>query len=613
MKENPNSKQIYDKASILRIFLNSKFALCRLSVLKRRNRIFLNMNIVNLPEEILIIIIKQLDTISLYNLYTACSRIRSIISEYRVVKSCDLSLNTMATVQSLKLNFFKDISRHLQELNLCGINDLTKTLLLPAMNKLKTLKTLNVSYTNISIFDFVELYQNCPSIKNISINFMFGRTTRVRLLQDSLLQCQEVFKNLDFVNFVGNLSNLIYSQLPLYILCKSRLKALQYTVIECDMSTYENEDSEEKVQFDQFSIYFLDGKNSSVYYGFMHEMLLFNVLDFQKYEVIIIIRLNLKSTSLYATPLFEKFFGDNFDLDVDFIMDFSISIFGNVIIMLWNKSTTNFDKSFFENLLRKLRPLFPCQFISSRRTHVDDKYDWFYTTPTPSTSDYRSELCGFSYKKRRVVEPDCILNYDYHFEKKREVQLSLLFNGDIRSGVSFPYDCVYLSKLTYLSMSGTVSYRCNFFEILFSSCDVLVTLNVEAPATCSCYAAVSRYISFSRSLKNLRLVDKRIDFKLVFSSLSECKTLENVNICEMSSNYFDVSDPSILFKKCEKLYCLYAYGPVSDKTRNRKLQILKRARTKCGKTYIKVNLFSHSRLAYDPFIDVFKLNPIKPV
>ncbi|XP_026493669.1 uncharacterized protein LOC113398935 [Vanessa tameamea] len=571
------------------------------------------MNIVNLPEEILIIIIKQLDTISLYNLYTACFRIRHIISVYRVVKTCDLSLNTMATVQSLKLNFFKDISRHLQELNLCGISDLTKNLLLPAMNKLKSLKTLNVSYTNISIFDFIELYQNCPSIKNISINFMFGKTTRVRLLKDSLLQCQEVFKNLDFVNFVGNLSNLIYSQLPLFILCKSRLKALQYTVIECDMTTYENEDSEEKVQFDQFSIYFLDGKNSSVYYGFMHEMLLFNMLDFQKYEVIIIIRLNLKSTSLYATPMFKNFFVDNFDLNVDFIQDFSISIFGNVIVMLWNKSTTNFDKSFFERLSKKLKPLFPCPFISSRSTPVPVKYDWFYTTPTHSDSAYRSELCGFSYKKRRVVEPDCILNYDEQLEEKREVQLSLLFNGEIRSGVSFPSQCSYLSKLTYLSVCGQVKYCVNFFEILFSSCDRLVTLNVEAPPICPCYAAISRYISFSRSLKNLRLVDKRIDFKLVFSSLSECKTLENINICEMSSNSFDICDPSTLFKKCEKLYCLYAYGPVSDKTRNRKLQILKRARQKCQKAHIKVNLFSHSRLAYDPFIDVFKLNPIKPV
>lgn len=571
------------------------------------------MNIVNLPEEILIIIIKQLDLISLYNLYTACFRIRHIISVCKVIKACDLSLNTMATVQSLKLNFFKDISRHLQELNMCGVTDLSKSVLLPALSRMKSLNTLNVSYTNINIFDFVELYQSCPSIKNISINFTFGKTSRVKLLKKSLLQCQEVFKNLDFVNFVGNLSNLIYSQLPLFILCKSKLKTLQYTVIECDMTTYENEDCEERVQFNQFSIYFLDGKNSSVYYGFMHEMLLFSMLEFHNYEVIIIIRLNLKSVSLYATPMFKNFFIENFDINMDLITDFSISIFGNVFVMLCNKSTTVFDEKFFVNLLHKLKPFFPCSFVSSRSSPVSLKYDWFYTTPTQQESGIITNVPDMLFKRRRIAEPYITLNYNEQFREKEEVQLSLLFNGELKSGVTLTASCVYLSKLTYLSLCGTVRYSNDFFEILFRCCNRLVTLNIEAPAICPCFTFVSRFISLSQSLKNLRIVDKRIDFKILFSSLSQCKTLENINISDMSSNSFDLSDPSTLLQKCEKLYCLYIYGSVSDKTRTKKLLILKKAKQKSQKLHLKVNLFSNSHLAYDPFIDVFKLNPIKPI
>ncbi|XP_032528522.2 uncharacterized protein LOC116778594 [Danaus plexippus] len=570
------------------------------------------MSFVDLPEEIIIIIIKHLDMMSLNNLYTACDRVRDIISMYGIIKTCNMSLNIMATVQTLKLDFFKNISKQLQELNMSGIVDLSKNLLLPAMSRLKHLNVLNVSYTNINVLDIIDIYELCPTIKNISVNFVFGKSMQIRLLKKQLLQCQDVFKNFECVHFVGNLTNLIYSQLGPFILQKARLKTLKYSITECEMTPYENEECEDMINFDYFAVYLLYSRNSNVYYGFMQEMYLFNMLDFSKYEVIIIVRPNLQLFAVYASVIFTDFLNDNFHVRAETLTDFSISLSGNVCVMLWNKSSTTFDDKFFTQLLNKLKQLFPCNFTTGKMP-LASKNDWYYTTPKELTVPQQYELCDTGFKKKRLALSNLVLNYDEEFADKNELQLSLQFDGQMKSAVTLSVNSTYLRKLTYLSLNGTVRYSTEFFNILFRCCENLVTLVVEAPSLCSCLSSISRSLPLNRNIKNLRLVDRRIDFKTLFSSMSQCKTLENVNICDMSSDTFDLSDPLTMFKKCENLYCLYVYGPVSTTNRTKKMQILKRAKLKCQKLHLNVNVFINTQMAYDPYIDVFNLNPIKPI
>ncbi|CAH0727337.1 unnamed protein product, partial [Brenthis ino] len=522
-------------------------------------------------------------------------------------------MSTMATVNTLKLAFFKDISRNIQELNMCGISDLNKKTLISSMSKLKCLKTLNISYTNINILDFIEIYQACPSIKNITIDFIFTNNNQHKLAKKTLIQCQEVFRNIESVNFVGNVSNLLYSQLPCFILNKAKLKTLQYTITNCEMVTYENEECEESLHFDEFCLYFFDGLNPSRYYCFLLEMYLFTMLNFQDYEVIIIFKLDAPKSTIYATPIFKSFFSKHFDLNAECLLDFGVTLTGNACVMLWSKTVTQFDEAFYKNLLQKLKPLFPFSFKSSANTPVPLSYDWYCTIPTQENDLGSSFVNEVGFKRRRCVQPNFIINYDKQFQNKSQLQLSLHFNGKIKSGVTLSTNSDYLRKLTYLNLCGVVRYSSDFFNLLFRCCNQLITLNIEVPPICSCFASISRSIPLSQTLKNIRLMDKRIDFELMFSSMSQCNTLENVNICDMSSDTFNLSDPFIMFQKCNNLYCLYVYGSVTDTNQSKKLKIIKSAKTKSQKSHIRVNVFNNREFCHDPFVAVFKLNPIKPI
>lgn len=542
---------------------------------------------------------------------------RQVIGQFGNVKKCNLSMSTLATSHSLKVDFFKDIFRNIQELNMCGIADLNKKILLSSMSKMKYLNVLNISYTNINILDFIEIYQICPSIKDITINFTFTNNSQIKIPKKALLQCQEVFKNLDNVHFCGNVSNLLYSNLPLFILSRAKLKTLQYTVTNNEMVVYED-DTEENIlilQFDEFSLHFSDGLHPSRYICYLREMYFFTTLNIEEYEIVIIFTAEALKSIIYTTPTFKKFFEDHFGLNAICITDFGVSVTGNACIMLWNKRVTKFDQNFFHSLLKKLKGLIPLTFKSSLDVPLPSNYDWYCTIPTQNNELSSSFVNDLGFKRQRSVHPNYILNYDKHFRDKQQVQLILYFNGEIKSGVTLSTSCEYLRKLTYLNLSGVVRYSADFFNILFRTCNQLITLNVEVPPICSCFASISRSIPLSQSLKNIRLVDRRIDFELMFSSMSQCKTLENVNICDMSSETLNLADPFIMFQKCNNLYCLYVYGSVTDTIRSKKLKILKSAKAKCQKTHLRVNVLSNKDFRLDPFVAafVFMLNPIRPM
>ncbi|PZC79093.1 hypothetical protein B5X24_HaOG216782 [Helicoverpa armigera] len=132
------------------------------------------IQITDLPEEILLIIVRRLDFWTLSQMYNTCKSFRNLLSLHGVIVECNMSKNLMATVNTLKLGLFKSIANHLLELNMQGVPDLTRSKVLPAFKKLKRLKILDISYTNLNISDLMAIHSVCPSLKDVTVNFVSG-------------------------------------------------------------------------------------------------------------------------------------------------------------------------------------------------------------------------------------------------------------------------------------------------------------------------------------------------------------------------------------------------------------------------------------------------------
>ncbi|XP_023951680.1 uncharacterized protein LOC112055723 [Bicyclus anynana] len=585
--------------------------------------------LLNLPDEIIILIIKMLDIKSLNNLYIACERVQNIISTFGVIKKCNLSLHVVAKPETFKLPFFKEISRHLQELNVCGMFNLYKTVFMPVVKKLHCLKTLDVTYTNISITDLVHIHDVCPTIKDVSINFSFGKPytklQEVVLNQSNIKQYQKMFKNFENVHFVGNLHIMLYSQLPSLILGKAMLKNIKFTIIDCD-PTHSALSSPDVLCFENFTVcisstkiqmsaacmmhHFANQHGDFQSHGCMNQMSPFDVFSFDHYESIIIIRKHcLTKPICYVTPIFEKFFSKHIlhlilNIEFNITRNFDIDLSGNVCIMLWNKSLTKFDDIFFSNLWCKLRPIFPCYFDALTDIAVPNDFNLYVTIPQDT------QLCPhcptMNGKKRRTGPPICVLDFDTAFKEKSKCQLALMFENNIKCTVNLSSQTDYLRKLTYLSLSGHIRYHLDFFKILFTCCQNLVTLSVKANSCCSCHAAISRSLPLNKSIRNIQLIDRSIDFEALFSSMSQCKLLENIHILDISDNA-NFSSPSDVLKQCVNLYCMYLYLYASWSDRRKYTNIIKQATSSKQKDTV-IKLFTNTYLLCDPYSDVFSLN-----
>ncbi|KAJ8736307.1 hypothetical protein PYW08_006963 [Mythimna loreyi] len=192
-----------------------------------------HITITDLPEELIIIIARVLDFSSLCSMYNSCKLFRNILSLHGVISECHMSANLAATVNTLKLTFFKEISSHLLVLNMRGVHDLTKTKVLPAFRKLKRLKVLDISYTNLNIPDLMAIHSACPTVTDITIDYKFGHRC-VTVTEEALEHFQSLFVHFENVHFVGSLDNLLSSNLALNFLKESRLSKLQFTVVEVD-------------------------------------------------------------------------------------------------------------------------------------------------------------------------------------------------------------------------------------------------------------------------------------------------------------------------------------------------------------------------------------------
>ncbi|XP_014358903.2 uncharacterized protein LOC106711174 [Papilio machaon] len=567
------------------------------------------MRITDLPVEIVVIIIKKLDIKSVHNLYESCSHFKNLICMYNVVKTANLALSTTATVHFLKETFMKDISPHLQTLDLRGVGDLSRTALQTAVRGMKCLNTIDVSYTNINLFDIYEVHKLCPTIKNVACNFVFGTKKDIKAKN---IQWQDLFQNFDKVHFVGNAANLLFSSLVAWMLHKACLSKLQLTIVEnCGIVYDPVEEANEtnvKIHSKFISICILNVWKIPIFSGTTLTLPSLQHLE-EIYECVVVITEDLNQNQVYVSPMFMKVF-KSYNAKCIKVLDVCKHV-TNAVIMLWDKSKTVFDDMFFKVLKSKMINLLP-HHIADNITVVPPEYDNCFLS-VPLCDMRASSKNTVTFKKQRLA-PQCpILNYDTVFQQHKTIHLTMFFPSNTNIPVTLSPSSQYLRKLRSLYLTGSVLYSKSFFYVLFSCCQQLETLNVEDSPWCPNQLG---HIALSR-LKNLRLVNRQSNFKAMFSSLSECSTLENIHILDSHMQECNnLADPSALFEKCHNLYCISICVNISDSAIARANQLYKKLKAKYGKWHMHIALssnFSQVNHNYDPYCHVFNLYPVKPL
>nr|XP_021188809.2 uncharacterized protein LOC110375134 [Helicoverpa armigera] len=590
------------------------------------------MQITDLPEEILLIIVRRLDFWTLSQMYNTCKSFRNLLSLHGVIVECNMSKNLMATVNTLKIGLFKSIANHLLELNMQGVPDLTRSKVLPAFKKLKRLKILDISYTNLNISDLMAIHSVCPSLKDVTVNFVSGEGSTVLLAEECILQHQLLFAHFENIHLVGSLQNLLHSKLVFRFLKKAKLDTLKFSAVQVDnmhitvLKPYNV--VYEVPQFNHFAIFLMNWRATRTY-GYLSQFPIISMLNLENYDIFMINCTNGHAVSVYATSIFTKFFREKFYIDAENLSEGSQPV-GNAALFIWNKKNTNFDDIFFQKLYVRIKPYFCFIYEDKSETSCPVQYDWIYTEPQPVDGllpFLRGDHFGddpdvFEAKLRKTAMPSVKLNYDSVLKDKVEAQLSIVFKSSIVASVSLQRNCSYYTKLTFLSLVAgkAISYSMDFFDRLFLYCQNLTTLSMECPNVTRVYSLhISRAAQISPTLKHLRMVDKAVDFKNVFENLSNCKTLESINLVDLKSwDRPKIADPSLLIEKCDKLCSVIIEAPLAETAQTQLFQWCNKAKTKFRKPYLRViiNRMSNNnrfKYDYDPFIDVFQLNPIKPV
>lgn len=579
-------------------------------------------HITDVPEEVLIMIVKMLDLPDQQNLYNTSQYFRYLLPNCGITK-CTMSMNKMATMNTLKTNIFKSISANLLELNMQGVPDLKSVkLVLPAFKRLKRLKTLDISYTNLNIPDLEEIVKVCPSLKNIAVNFVFGRSPIIKIDEKSFMEYQQLFNQFENIHFVGSLTNLLLSRTVVYMLEKAKLDTLKLSAVEFDhMNTALVDRFTPCVapSFNHLSLFLVDWRAKRTY-DFLRNFPIIAALDLKDYEFFVISTVHIHDVTVCASPKLCAFFTKHFNVKVESVTDHTRNLVGNVALMMWKRETTQFDDIFFNRLYKRVKPYFPFYYKEPSQAICPPDYDWIFTEPTPCLIDM-GESSAKEGKRRKTLVPTVVLDYDHVLLQKSKTQLSIAFKFQTLSVILLPTYADYFQKITFFSISGgAVNYHSEFFSILFQNFYNLVTLSVECPnlASRGYYHAICRAIKSSKSLKNLRIVDKGMDFKIIFDSLSECKTLENINLADLKQwDHNKIADPDNLVRSCTNLNSIFIEALFAQTSLKKQIQLFNKARQTRKRPHLKVvvNFEVHPfpfKYNYDPFLEVFQLNPIKP-
>ncbi|XP_052752925.1 LOW QUALITY PROTEIN: uncharacterized protein LOC128201130 [Galleria mellonella] len=553
------------------------------------------MNFINLPIDVGVLIFNYLNTKSKINVYSSCSRLREFFAPCHV-KKLVLSRSTLAVVKTLNHGLFLELGLYIQELCLSGMPDLTSENLKLHITKFPNLTTLDITFTDVYLSDFVKI---CPiNLKNLAINFF--KQPRKSKNEEIWKECRQVFESRKFTKVHFVVFELLDSETPLMFLEGLPIvEDLKVTIADNYKKNYDsdiNETVDDKIYDINFSQLFyvlrdcrVTHKNSKCLRGVAN-------LDFKRIEYIFI--MYLERIVIYVSPVLRHLFlGNCQDLKVEVCsqlpLDFMLD--GNIIFRAWSKDI-NFNDDFMKKLLLDLKDYFPtyiCMHDNAITKVINSKNDWYCIDACQSIRKVTSmieklTLSDFCRVKGMVMT--C------------ERPFSFLFGPEV------------VKNLSYLRLSNV--YLTDF-AVLFSACSVLETLDiyVEKPETqdfCQGFT-LPQSINLVKNLKNIKVTTEDIVYNLLFETLSQCAMLENIHICEYERCFEDsdvnVDKIELMIENCKNLYSLYIETEMSAENLTMFMSPIKQIAQKLERNHLHIEVCDCYR-GWNLFGDVFNPSPL---
>lgn len=561
-------------------------------------------NILELPEEVLVMIFSYFDLETKLSVYDTCQKFNRFVCARSINKHYNLSMSNLPK-NTLDRPFMRNISQYIEELDMSCVPHLTKTKFLHNLKRMKNLKTLNVAHTGIIISD---LFGCKVNLRNLSINFRFEKRHSLLINPNTISDAQEFFKNFESVNFVGLAETLLFTKLPACVLSKtSENITVKFTLLKYfHHGLYLDLDIAETLKFYHHSVVFpLLEEPMTCPYNYNFDALSLNSLDF----------ILLHHENVYSSERFTNFIEDNFGFNPLTLSNLLSSRKNNDpprLLLFWDKKKVIYDKIFFDKLIITLKDFFP-NYINGAlllSNSVKNKYTNTYIIKPSSSKIIISNFM----KKRRIAPKHTVLDYDDMFKEERcsiKINFELYgFEGAI-GYFSIPENSDYLKKISFLDIVGDFHSDNDFFVNIFTSCERLVTFSYNNLNRACDYKAVTKHAKLSNRLKNIRLIYHcYIDFAYIFSNLSECKLLENIYLKSKGSSLrinLQEKDVAKLIRGCEKLCSVHIAGTLANKSEIAKM-ISAQAR-KQGKK-IKVEIAGY--IDSNPFLDIFHIIKMRP-
>lgn len=561
------------------------------------------MNLIDLPIELVTIILSYLDTKSKINIYNCSSEMKKFFAPC-LMKRVSISRSVIGKLETLKQSIFFDLGTFIQELNLSSVPDLQAGNLKVHLKHMKNLRHLDITFTDIFLSEFVDIL--CPeNLESLSVNFF--KNPRNARLNDIWDIARDLFREKQFTKVHFVVFDFLESDIPMSFLNGIPIiEDLKITVADNYKDVWEIDDEDSSITKDDVEINFsklnyvfrdcrVTHKTSKVLRGVAN-------LDYNRLEYIFI--MYLERIVIYVSPIFQSTFMvhcSDLQVDVSYFLPQNFMLDGNIIFKAWNKDATSFDDKFFKDLSQELRHYFPTYVCMHKLIRMQ-------VTPSPNQWFCIDNCDGFEYVLTDLPENVTLTDF---CRRDGVIKRS-------KRPITLKPEASTLQNLTFLRLSN-IYLQHDFFTILFSSAKRLATLDLymEKQARLRKFRGniqwLSNAIHLTTSLKNIKLTSEDIAYETIFEVLSRCPTLENVHICEyersLGHNEISTINIVLMIEKCINLYSLFIEADLSPENLTILMSPLRDAAQKNGRDHLTIEVCDCYR-GWNPFVDVFNPSPL---
>lgn len=498
------------------------------------------MNILELPFEIIVKITNYLDVKTKLYLYDTCKVFRAVLFEPGVMSKINLARGQLATSCTLDHNFFHGYTSCIKYLNLRSIVDLSER----HINCIKTLNNLyelDIAYTNLELVMIMEII----FATNIKRLILFLSTEDQMVIKENLNIYEKGFGKLEFAHFFIEWNNEFNTLQCISNLMEVNITCCNRGVIFGPYSNYSNF---------HMKINMKNLRKFTLFFPHISELQLsdWHLIPLFDSEFCIFVH-NEYQMKIFTSPYIHNIIKSNIEINNNHITvkanidEVPYLLIGSLTCLLWKKTD---DKI---NILKDVQNI------------IIDYICYLY--PVKNEDSCSCVICSCQYivqNDNYIVDVNSVIKAQH-----KTLKLSHICKNSDETKLDYPLNLITsenkLKNLTTIIFEGIVLTE-NLLFNLFSECKNLVTLSIETynetnPPLLNfnipVFLAISKTIHLCKNIRNFRIFEREIDIKLLFESLSNCVTLENIKVKSIPCSVFTENSKNAIVSTIEKCKLLY--------------------------------------------------------